>query len=101
MGLAMNEKKTQERARSAFAREFISQYKKEACLPKRDCVRICIAARLAVLELLSTDAKRAELNFFNLREIYIYWRETLGFKTESEVLQFCVDAWRNGGEGRL
>ncbi len=97
MHLMRNEFKAREAERSSFRREFIRQYKRNASLPKRDCIRLCAAARLAIAECLGIKAPKGGRDTYLLehrREMAAYWRSDLGFKDDTEFLQFCQETWR-------
>ena len=81
----------------AFRKEFIRQYKRNASLPRRDCIRLCAAARLAIAECLDIKAPKGRRDTYLLehrREMVTYWRSALGFKDDTEFLQFCLETWR-------
>lgn len=81
----------------AFRKEFIRQYKRNANLPKRDCIRLCAAARLAIAECLGIKAPKGGRDTYLLehrREMAEYWQRVLQFKDDTEFLQFCLETWR-------
>lgn len=102
MTLAINELKVREGQRKSFAREFIRQYKLNSRLPKRDGIRVLVAARLAIAHELRSYGRYASpfrsdgiFDWQKNRDFERYPVETLGFKNHTEMLRFCLDAWRD------
>ncbi len=102
MTLAINELKVREGWRKSFAKEFIHQYKINSRLPKRDGIRVLVAARLAIAHELRAYGRYASpfrsdgiFDWQKNRDFERYPVETLGFKNHTELLRFCLDVWRN------
>ncbi len=100
MGLALAEKRAQmaeqEAARRKFQAEFIHFYKMNLRLLKKDakCMNTFLATRQALISVsgIHTESAYTERS---CREIEAYWRNVMGFKTESELYAFTNETWRN------
>ena len=95
MSLMRNEFRTRENARREFQKEFIRQFKRNERLPKKNCIRLCVSARLAVAVILGLNRKPGGVTLSSCREISAYCRESLGFKSDTEFYECAADAWRN------